>query len=86
MANNRRSLLRLIDQAAGTSGSPPGRARIARRFARNDIGLAIDPMPQDTYRVRIGDPCSGYTLERWCESRSEVTDWLGRIADSLSLA
>jgi len=40
-------------------------------------------MPRDGWHVRIGDPCSGYTLERWCQSRHEAADWLTRIADSL---
>jgi len=75
MASNRRRLLRLIDRAAG--------GPLAERFARSDIGLAIEPMPRDGWHVRIGDPGSGYTLERWCQSRHEAADWLTRIADSL---
>jgi hypothetical protein len=86
MTSNRRGLKRLMNKAAGTSGSSSGRASIARCFARNDIGLSIDPMPRNTWRVRIGDRCGGYTLERWCDSGGEVADWLSRIAESLPTA
>jgi hypothetical protein len=86
MASSRRRLLRLIDKAAGTAGSPSARTSVTERFAENHIGLAIDPMPRDTWRVRVGDARHGYTLERWCESRHEAADWLARIAESLRIA